>query len=257
MPLVSLSISMNMDVRGEESSHRVAFVHGVGFHLERWDGVIRRLGPGVRSLRIVHVIGPEGGISQPGLLIVCCDSHTSTHGAVGALAFGIGMSEVAHVLATQTLWQRKPKTMPISVEGRLGPHVVAKDIILAIIAKIGTAGGTGHVVEYAGSAIRALTMEGRLTFCNMSIEAGARAGMVAPDWGFTLVDGAPCGCSSSSTSSARIHPVHPGPPRSAVRIRRDRREPRGRLFRFALRYSAHAGDRTDASDRRATDAFCA
>jgi 3-isopropylmalate/(R)-2-methylmalate dehydratase large subunit len=130
---------------------------------------------------IVHVVGPEEGISQPGLVIVCGDSHTSTHGAVGALAFGIGMSEVAHVLATQTLWQRKPKTMRVNVEGRLGPHIVAKDVILAIIARIGTAGGTGHVIEYAGSAIRGLTMEGRLTLCNMSIEAGARAGMVAPD----------------------------------------------------------------------------
>lgn len=141
------------------------------------------LGFGMHDPRqgIVHVVGPEEGISQPGMLIVCCDSHTSTHGAVGALAFGIGMSEVAHVLATQTLWQRKPKTMRIRVEGRLAPHVVAKDIILAIIAKIGTAGGTGHVIEYAGSAIQGLTMEGRLTLCNMSIEAGARAGMVAPD----------------------------------------------------------------------------
>jgi 3-isopropylmalate/(R)-2-methylmalate dehydratase large subunit len=141
------------------------------------------LGFGMHDPRqgIVHVVGPEQGISQPGLVIVCCDSHTSTHGALGALAFGIGMSEVAHVLATQTLWQRKPKTMRVSVEGRLGPHVVAKDVILAIIAKIGAAGGTGHVIEYAGSTIRGLTMEGRLTLCNMSIEAGARAGMVAPD----------------------------------------------------------------------------
>jgi 3-isopropylmalate/(R)-2-methylmalate dehydratase large subunit len=141
---------------------------------------------------IVHVVGPEEGISQPGLLIVCCDSHTSTHGAVGALAFGIGMSEVAHVLATQSLWQRKPKTMRINVEGKLGPYVVAKDIILAIIAKIGTGGGTGHVIEYAGSAIRGLSMEGRLTLCNMSIEAGARAGMVAPDdTTFSYLDGRP------------------------------------------------------------------
>lgn len=141
------------------------------------------LGFGMHDPRqgIVHVVGPEQGVSQPGLVIVCCDSHTSTHGAVGALAFGIGMSEVAHVLATQTLWQRKPKTMRVSVEGKLGPHVVAKDVILAIIARIGAAGGTGHVIEYAGSAIRGLTMEGRLTLCNMSIEAGARAGMVAPD----------------------------------------------------------------------------
>jgi 3-isopropylmalate/(R)-2-methylmalate dehydratase large subunit len=130
---------------------------------------------------IVHVIGPEQGISQPGMLIVCGDSHTSTHGALGALAFGIGMTEVTHALATQTLWQRKPKTMRITLDGALGAGVTAKDLILAIIAKIGAAGATGHVIEYAGSAIRALSMEGRLTVCNMSIEAGARAGMIAPD----------------------------------------------------------------------------
>jgi 3-isopropylmalate/(R)-2-methylmalate dehydratase large subunit len=130
---------------------------------------------------IVHVVGPEQGISQPGMVIVCGDSHTATHGAVGALAFGVGASEVSHVMATQTLWQSKPKTLRISVEGRLGKGVVAKDVILAIIAKIGAAGGTGHVIEYAGSAIRSLGVEGRLTICNMSIEAGARAGMVAPD----------------------------------------------------------------------------
>jgi 3-isopropylmalate/(R)-2-methylmalate dehydratase large subunit len=130
---------------------------------------------------IVHVVGPEQALTQPGMLLVCGDSHTSTHGAVGALAFGIGASEVAHVLATQTLWQRKPRTLRITIDGPLAHGVVAKDIILAIIAKIGTAGATGHVVEYAGSTIRALSMEGRLTVCNMSIEAGARAGMIAPD----------------------------------------------------------------------------
>ena len=130
---------------------------------------------------IIHVVGPEQGISQPGMVIVCGDSHTATHGAMGALAFGIGASEVSHVLATQTLWQAKPKTLRITIDGRLGKGVVAKDVILAIIAKIGAAGGTGHVIEYAGSAIRALGIEGRLTICNMSIEAGARAGMVAPD----------------------------------------------------------------------------
>jgi 3-isopropylmalate/(R)-2-methylmalate dehydratase large subunit len=130
---------------------------------------------------IVHVIGPEQGISQPGMLIVCGDSHTSTHGALGALAFGIGMTEVTHALATQTLWQRKPKTMRITLDGALGAGVTAKDLILAIIAKIGASGATGHVIEYAGSGIRALSMEGRLTVCNMSIEAGARAGMIAPD----------------------------------------------------------------------------
>jgi 3-isopropylmalate/(R)-2-methylmalate dehydratase large subunit len=130
---------------------------------------------------IVHVIGPEAGLSQPGMLLVCGDSHTSTHGALGALAFGIGMTEVAHVLATQCLWQRRPRTMRITVEGALGFGVTAKDVILHIIATIGTAGATGCVIEYAGSAIRGLSMEGRLTLCNMSIEAGARAGMVAPD----------------------------------------------------------------------------
>ncbi len=134
-----------------------------------------------REQGIVHVIGPELGITKPGMTIVCGDSHTSTHGAFGALAFGIGTSEVEHVLATQTLPQSKPQTFRISVEGQLPKGVTAKDIILAIIGKIGTDGATGCVVEYAGSAIRALSMEGRMTICNMSIEAGARAGMIAPD----------------------------------------------------------------------------
>src|SRR3984957_19213468 len=130
---------------------------------------------------IVHIIGPELGATKPGMTIVCGDSHTSTHGAFGALAFGIGTSEVEHVMATQTLPQDKPKTFRISVEGELPVGVTAKDIVLHIIGQIGTAGATGHVVEYAGSAIRALSMEGRMTICNMSIEAGARAGMIAPD----------------------------------------------------------------------------
>ncbi|HWA96181.1 MAG TPA: 3-isopropylmalate dehydratase large subunit [Terracidiphilus sp.] len=134
-----------------------------------------------RNQGIVHVIGPELGLTKPGMTIVCGDSHTSTHGAFGALAFGIGTSEVEHVLATQTLPQGKPKTFRISVEGKLPLGVTAKDIILAIIGKIGTDGATGCVIEYAGSAIRALSMEGRMTICNMSIEAGARAGMIAPD----------------------------------------------------------------------------
>ncbi len=134
-----------------------------------------------RDQGIVHVIGPELGITKPGMTIVCGDSHTSTHGAFGSLAFGIGTSEVEHVLATQTLPQSKPQTFRISVEGELPRGVTAKDIILAIIGKIGTDGATGCVVEYAGSAIRALSMEGRMTICNMSIEAGARAGMIAPD----------------------------------------------------------------------------
>ncbi len=130
---------------------------------------------------IVHVIGPEQGVTQPGMTIVCGDSHTATHGAFGALAFGIGTSEVEHVLATQTLQQRKAKSMAVTVNGELPFGVTAKDIILSVIAKIGTAGGTGHVIEYRGSAIEALSMEGRMTVCNMSIEAGARAGMIAPD----------------------------------------------------------------------------
>ena len=130
---------------------------------------------------IVHVIGPELGRTQPGMTIVCGDSHTSTHGAFGALAFGIGTSEVGHVLATQCLLQSKPKTMEVRVDGALRPGVSAKDLILAIIAQIGVGGGTGHVIEYRGEAIRALDMEGRMTVCNMSIEAGARAGMIAPD----------------------------------------------------------------------------
>ena len=130
---------------------------------------------------IVHVIGPELGFTQPGLTIVCGDSHTSTHGAFGALAFGIGTSEVEHVLATQCLPQQKPRTMQIDVKGKLPAGVSAKDLALGIIGKIGTDGGTGHVLEFTGEAIRALSMEGRMTLCNMSIEAGARAGMVAPD----------------------------------------------------------------------------
>ena len=130
---------------------------------------------------IVHIIGPELGITQPGKTIVCGDSHTSTHGAFGALAFGIGTTEVGHVLATQCLLQRKPRTLAITVDGKLGAGVTAKDVILAIIGRIGVDGGTGHVIEYRGSAIRALDMEQRMTICNMSIEAGARAGMIAPD----------------------------------------------------------------------------
>jgi 3-isopropylmalate/(R)-2-methylmalate dehydratase large subunit len=130
---------------------------------------------------IVHVVGPEQGLTLPGLLIVCGDSHTSTHGAFGAWGFGIGASEVAHVLMTQTLWQRKPKRMRIVVDGQTAPGIAAKDIALSIIARIGADGAQGHAVEYAGSAIRTLSMEGRLTLCNLSIEAGARCGMVAPD----------------------------------------------------------------------------
>ena len=130
---------------------------------------------------IVHIIGPELGASLPGMTIVCGDSHTSTHGALGALAFGIGTSEVEHVLATQTLLQKPARNMLVRVDGALSPGCTAKDVVLAIIGRIGTAGGTGHVIEYAGEAIRALDMAGRMTVCNMTIEAGARAGMIAPD----------------------------------------------------------------------------
>jgi 3-isopropylmalate/(R)-2-methylmalate dehydratase large subunit len=141
---------------------------------------------------IVHVVGPEQGLTLPGITLVCGDSHTSTHGAFGALAFGIGASEVSHVLATQTLWQKRPKTLRITIDGTLSPHVAAKDVILAIIGRIGAGGAVGHVIEYAGSAIRGLGMEGRLTICNMSIEAGARAGMIAPDeTTFAWVEGRP------------------------------------------------------------------
>src|SRR5690349_14238804 len=141
---------------------------------------------------IVHVIGPEQGLTQPGMTIVCGDSHTSTHGAFGALAFGIGTSEVEHVLATQTLPQMRPGTMAITVDGELPLGVTAKDIVLAIIARIGTGGGIGSVLEYRGDAIRALSMEGRMTVCNMSIEAGARAGVIAPDdTTFAYLEGRP------------------------------------------------------------------
>ncbi|HEV2109589.1 MAG TPA: 3-isopropylmalate dehydratase large subunit [Thermomicrobiales bacterium] len=141
---------------------------------------------------IVHVIGPELGLTLPGMTIVCGDSHTSTHGAFGALAFGIGTSEVEHVLATQSLPQNKPETMAITVDGELNEGVTAKDVILAVIGKIGTGGGIGSIVEYRGSAIRSLSMEGRMTICNMSIEAGAKAGMVAPDdTTFAYIEGRP------------------------------------------------------------------
>ena len=143
-----------------------------GIRLHGWDSANRG---------IVHVIGPELGATQPGMTIVCGDSHTSTHGAFGALAFGIGTTEVGHVLATQCLLQRKPKTLAINVEGTLAPGVGAKDLILSIIGQIGVNGGTGSVIEYRGGTIRALSMEERMTVCNMSIEAGARAGLISPD----------------------------------------------------------------------------
>jgi len=155
------------------------------FGIEYYDPFDRRQG-------IVHIVGPEQGFTLPGMTIVCGDSHTSTHGAFGALAHGIGTSEVEHVLATQTLIQQKAKNMLVRVDGQLPPGVTAKDIILAIIGEIGTAGGTGHVIEYAGEAIRSLSMEGRMTICNMSIEGGARAGLIAPDeTTFAYVKGRP------------------------------------------------------------------
>jgi 3-isopropylmalate/(R)-2-methylmalate dehydratase large subunit len=142
---------------------------------------IRLFPMGHANQGIVHIIGPELGLTQPGMTVVCGDSHTSTHGAFGALAFGIGTSEVEHVLATQTMPQSRPKTMAVTVDGDLPAGVTAKDIVLAIIGRLGTGGGIGHVIEYRGSAIRGLSIEGRMTVCNMSIEAGAKAGMVAPD----------------------------------------------------------------------------
>ena len=136
---------------------------------------------GDRDQGVVHIIGPQLGVTQPGMTIVCGDSHTSTHGAFGALAFGIGTSEVEHVLATQTLPQKKPKMMAVNINGDLPPGVTAKDVVLALIAKVGTGGGQGYIVEYRGSTIEQLSMEGRMTICNMSIEWGAKAGMIAPD----------------------------------------------------------------------------
>jgi len=149
-------------------------------------------GPGDPRRGIVHVIGPELGLTLPGLTVVCGDSHTATHGALGALAFGIGASEVEHVLATQTLWQRRPRTLRVTIEGRLPLGVTAKDVALAVVAALGAGGGTGHVIEYAGATVRAMSIEERLTLCNMAIEAGARAGMVAPDeTTFAYLEGRP------------------------------------------------------------------
>src|SRR5207247_1586822 len=164
---------------------------------------IRLYPMGDASQGIVHIIGPEQGLTQPGMTIVCGDSHTSTHGAFGALAVGIGTSEVEHVLATQTLPQARPRWMAVTVDGALPEGVTAKDLILAIIAKIGTGGGQGYVLEYRGSAIRALTMAGRLTVCNMSIEAGARAGLVAPDEvTFAYLEGRPHAPSGAAWEAA-------------------------------------------------------
>jgi 3-isopropylmalate/(R)-2-methylmalate dehydratase large subunit len=173
---VPTSADRKEGIKNEESRIQVEALakNAHDFRIEYYDAADIRQG-------IVHIIGPEQGFTLPGMTIVCGDSHTSTHGAFGALAHGIGTSEVEHVLATQTLIQRKARNMLVRVDGKLPDGVTAKDIILAIIGEIGTAGGTGHVIEYAGEAIRSLSMEGRMTICNMSIEGGARAGMIAPD----------------------------------------------------------------------------
>ncbi len=173
---VPTSPDRRFGIKNEESRIQVEALarNAADFGIEYYNEVDRRQG-------IVHIVGPEQGFTLPGMTIVCGDSHTSTHGAFGALAHGIGTSEVEHVLATQTLIQKKAKNMLVRVDGQLPAGVTAKDIILAIIGEIGTAGGTGYVIEYAGEAIRALSMEGRMTICNMSIEGGARAGLIAPD----------------------------------------------------------------------------
>src|SRR5687768_1181295 len=173
---VPTSPDRHLGIKNEESRIQVEALarNAADFGVEYYSESDKRQG-------IVHIVGPEQGFTLPGMTIVCGDSHTSTHGAFGALAHGIGTSEVEHVLATQTLIQRKAKNMLVRVDGQLPEGVTAKDIILAIVGEIGTAGGTGYVIEYAGEAIRALSMEGRMTICNMSIEGGARAGLIAPD----------------------------------------------------------------------------
>ena len=182
--------TVSHDLAAMPEAHRRAMVEDLAANAEA--SGVTLFGLADPRQGIVHVVGPEQGLSQPGLVMVCGDSHTATHGALGALAFGVGASEVHHVLATQTLWQIKPKNFRVTVDGTLAPGVCAKDVILAIIAKIGVAGGVGYVIEYAGSTIRALGIAGRLTVCNMSIEAGARAGMVAPDdTTFTYLHGRP------------------------------------------------------------------
>ena len=180
-------------------------------HIRTLESEARRTGMTLFALDdvrqgIVHVIGPEQGITQPGTILVCGDSHTATHGALGALAFGIGASEIAHVLATQALWQKKPKTMRVTIDGTLAPGVQSKDVILALIGKIGAAGGTGYVIEYAGSLIRSLSVEARLTICNMSIEAGARAGMISPDeTTFSYLQGRPFAPKEHEWDAALVH----------------------------------------------------
>jgi 3-isopropylmalate/(R)-2-methylmalate dehydratase large subunit len=172
VPTTEIGLPIRDEVSAKQMEALKKNCEEFGIELNEW---------GTIGQGIVHVIGPEMGLTQPGLVIVCGDSHTATHGAFGALAFGIGTSEVEHVLATQTLPQRKPKTMAVTVEGELPGDVTAKDLMLGILSRIGTGGGVGHVIEYRGEAVRSLSMEGRMTVCNMSIEGGARAGLVAPD----------------------------------------------------------------------------
>lgn len=184
---VPTSKDRHLGIKNEESRIQVEAMakNAAEFNVEYFSESDNRQG-------IVHIVGPEQGFTLPGMTIVCGDSHTSTHGAFGALAHGIGTSEVEHVLATQTLIQKKAKNMLVRVDGKLPDHVTAKDIILAIIGEIGTAGGTGHVIEFAGEAIEALSMEGRMTVCNMTIEGGARAGLIAPDQKtFDYIEGRP------------------------------------------------------------------
>jgi 3-isopropylmalate/(R)-2-methylmalate dehydratase large subunit len=172
VPTTDIGLSIREQVSAKQMEALRKNCEEFGISLHPWGSI----GQG-----IVHVIGPEMGLTQPGMVIVCGDSHTATHGAFGALAFGIGTSEVEHVLATQTLPQKRPKTMAVTVEGELPADVTAKDLMLGILHRIGTGGGVGHVIEYRGEAVRSLSMEGRMTVCNMSIEGGARAGLVAPD----------------------------------------------------------------------------
>ncbi len=172
VPTTEIGLPIRDEVSAKQMEALRANCEEFGIELNKWGAI----GQG-----IVHIIGPEIGLTQPGLVLVCGDSHTATHGAFGALAFGIGTSEVEHVLATQTLPQRPPKTMAVTVEGELPADVTAKDLMLGILHRIGTGGGVGHVIEYRGEAIRSLSMEGRMTVCNMSIEGGARAGLIAPD----------------------------------------------------------------------------
>ena len=172
VPTTSIGLPIKDEVSARQMEALRKNCEEFGVQLHPW---------GAQGQGIVHIIGPEMGLTQPGLVIVCGDSHTATHGAFGALAFGIGTSEVEHVLATQTLPQRRPKTMAVTVEGELPADVSAKDLMLGILNRIGTGGGVGHVIEYRGEAVRSLSMEGRMTVCNMSIEGGARAGLIAPD----------------------------------------------------------------------------